>query len=390
MQLELTEDSQPLTCINTHRGLFQFTRLVLGYRACDISKTMERILAGIEGICIFLDDILISGPNKDTHRKRLNEAHDLLKWVQNGCGRISERSETVKRALESELALAHYDPRLSTVLTVDASPTGLGAVLAQQQEDGSERVIAFASRALTPSERVYSQIQKEATAIIFGVKKFHQYLYGRADPFVLKTDHKPLLSIFGNKKGIPEMTANRLQRYALFLSAYNYTVQRRRAVGSGGPIDADIESAVGACGARRCGLPRPARHSRPGRTPRPWERVHLDMLSVAGGTHPSWWTRTLGGVGSARGRRTEPVLRRLSEMLGTPFIVRPVSPAQLMLGRNVRTRLDLLCPRKDVPKHVAPAPSAANLAQSVSRSQISQSKYFGGKRKLILPSVIKL
>ncbi|GBP47737.1 Uncharacterized protein K02A2.6 [Eumeta japonica] len=59
-----------------------------------------------------------------------------------------------------------------------------------------------------------------------------------------------------------------------------------------------------------------------------------------------------------------------------------VSPAQLMLGRNVRTRLDLLCPRKDVPKHVTPAPSAANLTQSVSRSQISQSKYFGGKRKI--------
>ncbi|GBP35334.1 Transposon Tf2-11 polyprotein [Eumeta japonica] len=137
--------------------------------------------------------------------------------------------ETVKRTLESELVLSHYDPRLCTVLTVDASPTGLGAVLAQQQEDGSERVIAFASRALTPSERVYSQIQKEATAIIFDVKKFHQYLYGRADPFVLKTDHKPLLSIFGNKKGIPEMTANRLQRYALFFSAYNYTIQYVRS-----------------------------------------------------------------------------------------------------------------------------------------------------------------
>ncbi|GBP22629.1 hypothetical protein EVAR_13909_1 [Eumeta japonica] len=59
-----------------------------------------------------------------------------------------------------------------------------------------------------------------------------------------------------------------------------------------------------------------------------------------------------------------------------------VSPAHLMLGRNVRTRLDLLCPRKDVPKHVAPAPSAANLAQNVSRSQTSQSKYFGGKKKI--------
>ncbi|GBP76398.1 hypothetical protein EVAR_74447_1 [Eumeta japonica] len=100
--------------------------------------------------------------------------------------------ETVKRALESELALAHYDPRLSTVLTVDASPTGLGAVLAQQQEDGSESDSVRFSGA-----------------------------HPKADPFVLKTDHKPLLSIFGNKKGIPEMTANRLQRYAL---SYQHTI----------------------------------------------------------------------------------------------------------------------------------------------------------------------
>ncbi|GBP59580.1 Uncharacterized protein K02A2.6 [Eumeta japonica] len=241
MQLELTEDSQPLTCINTHRGLFQFTRLVFGLSSAPaiFQKTMERILAGIEGICIFLDDFLISGRNKDTHRKRLNEVLNRLqeagpfarfakmgaKWMWSEAHQSA--FETVKRALESELALAHYDPRLSTVLTVDASPTGLGRVGAAA--GGRLREVAFASRALTPSERVYSQIQKEATAIIFGVKKFHQYLYGRADPFVLKTDHKPLLSIFGNKKGIPEMTANRLQRYALFLSAYNYTVQYVRS-----------------------------------------------------------------------------------------------------------------------------------------------------------------
>ncbi|GBP96724.1 Uncharacterized protein K02A2.6 [Eumeta japonica] len=55
MQLELTEDSQPLTCINTHRGLFQFTRLVFGLSSAPaiFQKTMERILAGIDGICIF-------------------------------------------------------------------------------------------------------------------------------------------------------------------------------------------------------------------------------------------------------------------------------------------------------------------------------------------------
>lgn len=75
------------------------------------------------------------------------------------------------------------------------------------------------------AEKKYSQIQKEATAIIFGVKKYHQYLYGRSEPFVLRTDHKPLTIIFGKNRGIPEVSANRLQRYAIFLSAYNYEIK---------------------------------------------------------------------------------------------------------------------------------------------------------------------
>ncbi|GBP10036.1 Uncharacterized protein K02A2.6 [Eumeta japonica] len=203
------------------------------------------------------------------------------------------------------------------------------------------------------------------------------------------------------------MTANRLQRYALFLSAYNYTVQYVRSANN---VAGSISLSSAAAPTERRGHARRApmlrtgkltriyilfrvlvardrcghreRSARgactalcpPARAPlapwpypaRPWERVHLDMLSVAGGTHlvvvdaHSKWVE-----GLPRGRCGHRA-------------VRLVSPAQLMLGRNVRTRLDLLCPRKDVPKHVAPAPSAANLAQSVSRSQISQSKYFGG------------
>ena len=60
---------------------------------------------------------------------------------------------------------------------------------------------------------------------MFGVKKFHSYLYGRL--FTLETDHKPLTSIFGPKQGVPSLAAARMQRWALLLSAYTYDIRFR-------------------------------------------------------------------------------------------------------------------------------------------------------------------
>ena len=75
--------------------------------------------------------------------------------------------------------LVHYDSSKQLVLAWDASPHGLGAVLSHIMEDGEEHPVAYASRTLTAAEKKYSQLEKEALAIVFAVGKFHYYLYGR-------------------------------------------------------------------------------------------------------------------------------------------------------------------------------------------------------------------
>ena len=89
---------------------------------------------------------------------------------------------------------------------------------------GQKKPIAQASRTLLPAEKHYSQIEKEALGIIFAVTKFHRYLYGRF--FTLQTDHKPLITIFGSKKGLPIYTANRLLRWGTILRFWTNTILR--------------------------------------------------------------------------------------------------------------------------------------------------------------------
>ena len=125
--------------------------------------------------------------------------------------------------ITSEQVPTHYDPSLSLRLACDASLVGIGAVLSHVMSDGTGRPIDFASRTLSKTEQKYSQIDKEALSIVWGVKKFHVYLFGRS--FSLYTDHQPLTSIFHSRNSIPVVTAARRQRYALFLAGYDYTIE---------------------------------------------------------------------------------------------------------------------------------------------------------------------
>ena len=72
------------------------------------------------------------------------------------------------------------------------------------------------SRSLTPAEKRYAQLDKEALAIVFGVKKFEQYLLGRK--FTILSDHRPLEHLFSENRGIPPLASSRNKRWAHFSS----------------------------------------------------------------------------------------------------------------------------------------------------------------------------
>ncbi|XP_041761534.1 uncharacterized protein LOC121588066 isoform X2 [Anopheles merus] len=128
----------------------------------------------------------------------------------------------MKAEMQSKQALTHYDTKLPLILATDASPYGVGAVLSHVYADGSENPIQYASQTLTKTQQIYTQIDKEAYAVIFGIKKFFKYLYGRK--LILVTDIKPLTQIWSPQKGLPTLSAMRMQHYAVFLESFNFEI----------------------------------------------------------------------------------------------------------------------------------------------------------------------
>lgn len=140
--------------------------------------------------------------------------------------------DSIKKEILSDRYLVHFDPKIPIKLACDASNVGIGAVLLHVFPNGEEKPICFASRTLNKAEKNYSVIHREALAIYWATQKFYQYLKGTK--FILQSDHKPLLAIFGENKGIPQMAAGRLQRWAYFLSGFDYELQYVKGIHNGG------------------------------------------------------------------------------------------------------------------------------------------------------------
>lgn len=128
----------------------------------------------------------------------------------------------IKERLHSAELLKPFDPADEVTLTTDASPVGLGAVLEQ-----SSGPVLFISKTLTRAERNYAQIEREALAIIWAVKRLHKYLLGRK--FVIRTDHHPLKFLYDPGRAVSTVAAARLQRWAITLMEYDYVIECRRS-----------------------------------------------------------------------------------------------------------------------------------------------------------------
>lgn len=97
--------------------------------------------------------------------------------------------------------MAFFDPHRKTKLMTDAGPHGLAVALKQYDSHaGRWKHVTYRSRALTHTETSYSQLEKEAKSIEWGVLANQNYLYGLRDTFEIDTDHKLLLPLFGSHK----------------------------------------------------------------------------------------------------------------------------------------------------------------------------------------------
>ena len=172
------------------------------------------------GLLTYVDKFII---HRATKTKRLRELakSDVFYWT------VDEETEfehLKAEALDSIKTLGYYNPDHRTELFVDASPSGLGAVLVQFDEKENPRIIACASKVLSQSEQRYPQTQKEALAVVWGVERFNYYLMARS--FVIWTDAEANQFIFNTNHRLGKRAVSRAEGWALRLQPYDFIIKR--------------------------------------------------------------------------------------------------------------------------------------------------------------------
>ncbi|XP_058816278.1 uncharacterized protein K02A2.6-like [Topomyia yanbarensis] len=306
--IELHPDSRGITTFMTDRGLMRFKRLMFGINCAPeiFQRIMTEMLAGIDGVIVYLDDIVVAGQTREDHDLRLKQVLSVLKennaklntskcligvneleilgfkvsatgispsddkvlairnfrkpetkeqvrsflglvnFVGHFIPMLSTRTEPLRQFIRGDVAtfgkeqkdafddlreelsknvrkLGFFDPKDTTQLFVDASPVGLGAVLVQRDTSEIPRIVSFASKGLTASERVYPQTQREALAVVWAVERFYLYLFGIK--FTIFTDHKTLEYIYGGNHRESKRACTRAEGWALRLQPYDFEIK---------------------------------------------------------------------------------------------------------------------------------------------------------------------
>ncbi|XP_039890321.1 uncharacterized protein K02A2.6-like [Simochromis diagramma] len=313
-QLKLDESSTKYCTFNTPFGRYCFLRLPFGIISASeiFHRAMEHIIEGLEGVRVYVDDIIIWGSTMQEHNERLIRVFERVrkyglklnkskcqfgvqeivflreklsaqgvqpdqdkvkaildmprptdktgvlriigmvnfigKFIPNLAANTSCIRELLhkehefewtanhesewahlKRTLTTAPVLAFYDSSKRIKLSTDASKGGIGAVLLQAEGE-HWKPIAYASRSMTESECRYAQIEKECLGLVFGLERFHSFVYGLPS-FTAETDHRPLVSII--KKNLNEMMP-RIQRLMMRMQRYDcqlvYTPEKKKII----------------------------------------------------------------------------------------------------------------------------------------------------------------
>ncbi|KAI0988205.1 hypothetical protein GJ496_006864 [Pomphorhynchus laevis] len=134
-----------------------------------------------------------------------------------------DRPKTKMNALLQWRSTVPHDLNKPLFVMTDASVYGLEAVLAHKNLSGELLPIQFVSRILTKVEQNYATIDWDVLVVVYAIKRFHEFFCGRN--FTILFDHKQLMFIFGEKREISKMTNDRLVRWAVLLSQYNYKIK---------------------------------------------------------------------------------------------------------------------------------------------------------------------